>query len=128
MALKILTINATHLHNKTAFIEVDALALLAGHPNIIRALRDFTISANQPGNLEKEEHIAISTALCNGSLKDILTHSPSPPLPFVRRAMLHVLRGLVHMHSQGFVHTGAWHVSPSDIKLELKGRVSRLQI
>ncbi|KAM5534359.1 hypothetical protein V8D89_011952 [Ganoderma adspersum] len=88
VAVKIETTNATHLHHKSVFIEVDALALLAGHPNIICPLRDFTMPANRSGDLEEEEeeggeeHIVVATTLYNGILKKILDASPLPPLPF----------------------------------------------
>ncbi|KAI1794197.1 kinase-like domain-containing protein [Ganoderma leucocontextum] len=110
VALKILTTHATNLHLKAVFIEIDALALLMGHLNIIDPLRCFTIPSKQGhGDLEEEKHVVIATALYSGSLKDIIKRSPDPfpPLPFVKRALLHVLRGLAHMHSHNLVHTAA---------------------
>ncbi|KAM5531280.1 hypothetical protein V8D89_012581 [Ganoderma adspersum] len=106
VALKILTSYHTHWHHKGACIEVDALALLMGHPNIIQPFHDFTIPAKRRRDRRKEEHIVIATQLYGGSLYDIEGHTGQfPPLPFVKRALRQVLRGFAHMHSRNFVHT-----------------------
>ncbi|PIL36248.1 hypothetical protein GSI_01910 [Ganoderma sinense ZZ0214-1] len=61
VALKILTTYASSLHRDSLMIEVDAPVLLMGHPNIIRALHDFTIPAKSGSNHpENEEHTSLS--------------------------------------------------------------------
>lgn len=93
MALKILTTHATDAHNKGLSIEVEALASLAGHPNVIDAFRNFTVPSKQtPSHPEKEKHIVIATALYSGSLYDILARARErfAPLSFVKHALLQI--------------------------------------
>ncbi|KAG0703067.1 kinase-like protein [Suillus ampliporus] len=133
VAIKILTGTVTEMIRKRMIRELDTHRQVSSpsNPHCLQLLSDFTI----PGKGSSGEHICLVTRILGGHVSKLCEYHSriSLPLPFVKRILLHALRGITHAHSHGVAHTDLRfeniffdaHVSNSDIDKLLESDPSR---
>ncbi|KAJ7157465.1 kinase-like domain-containing protein, partial [Mycena filopes] len=104
VAIKALTGHMTKRNEKAAW-EANASRLLSYRPqspHCAPLLDEFII----PGRGSAGPHLCFVLPFYGGDVKSLVNSRETPlPPPTSKRILLHLLRGLVHMHDRGVVHT-----------------------
>ena len=109
VAVKALTGHYTSLYERVSLWEAEALRLASQpppSPHCAQLLDEFTI----PGKGSAGSHMCFVMPVYGGDVK-ALVHARTTALPFplAKRIVLHLLRGIVHAHERGIVHTDLKH-------------------
>ncbi|EJD45547.1 kinase-like protein [Auricularia subglabra TFB-10046 SS5] len=109
IAIKALTAYMTHVYDRGIAWEADAFRLVSfppHTPHCARLLDEFTISGNGPS----EKHMCFVMPVYGGDVRTLIRSRDTPlPLPLAKRILLHLLRGIAHLHERGAVHTDLKH-------------------
>ncbi|KAL6302291.1 kinase-like domain-containing protein [Sparassis latifolia] len=120
VAIKILRGHSTDLVRRRLIWELEALKLisicncfqmssLSSTPtHCLRLLSDFTF----PDKRSAGDHMCFVTQVLGGDVNSLFDSHRQPfPLPLAKRTLLHVLRGIAHVHKCGVVHIDSKHDS-----------------
>ena len=108
VAVKALTGYMTDLQGRRAVREAEALRLISHpptSPHCAQLLDEFMI----PGKGSAGSHLCFVMPVYGGDVKAMADARIVLSLPLVKRIILHLLRGIVHSHGCGMVHTDIKH-------------------
>lgn len=109
MAIKALTGHMTDMYERAVVWEADAFRLVSYlpiSPYCAELLDEFTI----PGKGSAGSHMCLVMPVYGGDVKALVEGWPTAlPLPIAKRIVLHLLRGIAHLHERGIVHTDIKH-------------------
>ena len=99
----------TNMYERAVVWEADALRLLSYRPtspHCTLLLDEFTI----PGKGSAGSHMCFVMPVYGGDVKALVEARKTPlPLPLAKRIVLHLLRGIAHVHERDVVHTDIKH-------------------
>lgn len=99
----------TDMHERAVVWEAHAFRLVSQlpiSPYCAHLLDEFTI----PGKGSAGSHMCFVMPVYGGDVKALVeTHPTALPLPLAKRIVLHLLRGIAHLHERGIVHTDIKH-------------------
>jgi serine/threonine protein kinase len=105
VAIKVLTGHMTNMYERALVWEPEALRLvsrLPASPHCTQLLDEFTI----PGKGSAGSHMCFVMPVYGGDVKGLAeARTTALPSPLVKRILLHLLRGIAHVHGRGIVHT-----------------------
>lgn len=109
VAIKALTGHHTNMYEQAVVWEVDAaqaISFAPCSPHCTPLLDKFTID----GRGSSGTHWCLVMPVYGGDVKALQKSRTAPfPLPLAKRIILHLLRGLIHMHERDVVHTDLKH-------------------
>jgi serine/threonine protein kinase len=109
VAVKVLTGHMTDMHRRGVVCEATVLQLISRlpiSPHCVQLLDEFTI----PGKGTVGPHMCFVMPVYGGDVRALaMARESAFPLPLVKRIVLHLLRGIVHTHGHGVVHTDLKH-------------------
>ena len=99
----------TEMYERAVVWEADALRLISHlptSPHCTLLLDEFTV----PGKGTAGSHMCFVMPVYGGDVKALVEARKTPlPLPLAKRVVLHLLRGIAHMHKRDIVHTDIKH-------------------
>lgn len=105
VAVKALTGHKTRANERALACEATVLEIISQQPtspHCTLLLDEFTT----PGRGSARSHLCFAMPVYGGDVKRLITTRTTPlPLSLVKRITLHLLRGIVHTHGHGIVHT-----------------------
>ncbi|THH28097.1 hypothetical protein EUX98_g6085 [Antrodiella citrinella] len=105
VAVKVTTSFATDMDRKNLVWEADALNAVSHLPLSPHCIRVLESHFTLPGKgLSGDNHLCFVTPVYGGDVESLWSAIEALPTPVAKRILLHLLRGIAHVHSRGFVH------------------------